>query len=91
MNDEPKSAPPAPWVLILAGGRGTRFWPASRRLRPKHVLPLLGAEGETLLQATVDRAGEITSADRVFIITAEEQQSVVVGACEGLAEANIIL
>ena len=71
-----------PWILILAGGRGTRFWPASRRLRPKHVLPLLGSEGINLLQATVGRARDITPSERIFIITAEEQESVVAAACK---------
>jgi len=91
MSDETMPTPNRPWVLILAGGRGTRFWPASRRLRPKHVLPLLGEEGQSLLQATIDRAGTITSNDRIFIITAEEQESVVVAACEGLEGENIIV
>ena len=41
------------YVLIMAGGGGTRLWPLSRPERPKPFLPLLG--GETLLQATVRR------------------------------------
>ncbi|MFQ5654661.1 MAG: sugar phosphate nucleotidyltransferase, partial [Planctomycetota bacterium] len=38
-------------VLIMAGGAGTRFWPLSRRLRPKQFLPLVGER--SLLQETV--------------------------------------
>jgi mannose-1-phosphate guanylyltransferase len=41
-------------AIVLAGGSGTRFWPASRRTRPKQLLPLSGEE--SLLQATVRRA-----------------------------------
>src|SRR4051812_30360687 len=40
-------------ALILAGGAGTRFWPASRSARPKQLLPLLG--GEPLIAATASR------------------------------------
>lgn len=40
-------------VVILAGGRGERFWPLSRRTRPKQFLPLVGSR--SLLQETVDR------------------------------------
>ncbi len=55
-------------ALILAGGSGTRFWPASRRRRPKQLLPLAG--GETLLAATVERARPL--ADGIWISTTAE-------------------
>jgi mannose-1-phosphate guanylyltransferase len=42
-------------VLILAGGRGERFWPWSRPERPKQLLPLARG-GRTLLGATLERA-----------------------------------
>ena len=41
------------YVVVMAGGGGTRLWPLSRPERPKPFLPLLG--DETLLQATVRR------------------------------------
>ncbi len=54
-------------ALILAGGSGTRFWPASRRLRPKQLLTL---EGErSLLQTTVDRLAPLVPPERVWIST----------------------
>ena len=43
------------FVLILAGGRGERFWPWSRPERPKQLLPLASG-GRTLLRATFERA-----------------------------------
>jgi mannose-1-phosphate guanylyltransferase len=56
--------------VILAGGSGTRLWPASRRARPKQFLAL-GADGETLLAAAV-RMGRSVAGD-VVIVTAESQ------------------
>lgn len=54
-------------ALVLAGGSGTRFWPASRRSKPKQLLAL---EGErTLLQATVDRLAPLVPANHVWIAT----------------------
>ena len=47
-------------AVIMAGGSGTRFWPASRKLRPKQLLPLAGQR--TMIQSTVDRLGRLDSA-----------------------------
>ena len=43
------------YAVIMAGGAGTRFWPASRELRPKQILALAGNDDESLLAATVRR------------------------------------
>lgn len=56
-------------AVILAGGSGTRFWPASRRERPKQLLPLAGRPGEPLIAATVRRLAPLVSPDRVWIAT----------------------
>lgn len=71
------SEPKKPWILILAGGAGTRFWPASRRDRPKHVLHGLGGDGKSLLQATVERVTPITKPERVFVVTSADQADLV--------------
>src|SRR5262249_49078474 len=55
--------------LILAGGRGTRFWPRSRRTRAKQVLRLFGER--SLIQQTVDRLKPILPPERLWIITNE--------------------
>lgn len=55
------------YAAIMAGGRGTRFWPLSRSDRPKQILPILGPR--TMIQMTVDRTGEIIPPDKVLVIT----------------------
>src|SRR6187402_518633 len=60
------------YAVIMAGGSGTRFWPASRVRRPKQLLPLAGKnDGETLLAATVRRLEPLVPADRVVVVTGE--------------------
>jgi len=55
-------------ALILAGGVGERFWPLSRRSRPKQLLPLAG-EGQTLLGDTVERIAPLIAIDDVYVVT----------------------
>src|SRR5436305_2582070 len=53
--------------LILAGGRGTRFWPKSRRATAKQVLRLFG--DRSLIQQTVDRLRPILPPERIWVLT----------------------
>lgn len=54
-------------AIIMAGGSGSRFWPASRADRPKQLLDLVG--GKTMIQATVARLEELVPAERVLVVT----------------------
>src|SRR5947209_8719031 len=62
--------------LILAGGRGTRFWPRSRRSRAKQVLPFFGER--SLIQQTVDRLAPVLSPDRLWILTNDHLRDEIV-------------
>jgi len=57
-------------VLIMAGGRGTRLWPLSRRDRPKQFLPLV--TDRTLLEDTYARVAPLVPPARVFVVAEEE-------------------
>jgi mannose-1-phosphate guanylyltransferase len=56
-------------AVILAGGRGTRFWPRSRTRTPKQLLPVVG--DLSLLQQTVRRVRGLIPAERVWVVTSE--------------------
>ena len=60
-------------AVILAGGRGTRFWPRSRTKTPKQLLHIFG-EG-TMLEQTVARLRPLVPADRIWTVTNAEQVS----------------
>ncbi len=53
--------------LILAGGRGTRFWPRSRTRTPKQLLPFVGEN--TLLQETLERLRAVVPPERIWVLT----------------------
>ncbi len=59
------------YAVIMAGGSGTRFWPKSRRDRPKQLLCLSGAT--TMLQQTVARIEPLVPRDRILIVTGADQ------------------
>ncbi|MEI9814402.1 MAG: mannose-1-phosphate guanylyltransferase [Acidobacteriota bacterium] len=62
--------------LILAGGRGTRFWPLSRRASAKQVLRLFG--DRSLIQQTVDRLKPILPPERIWILTNDHLRAEIV-------------
>jgi mannose-1-phosphate guanylyltransferase len=83
-------SPPMPekFVVIIAGGRGERFWPQSRLRRPKHLLPIVG--GKPMLAQTLDRVRALAPAKNTFIITSVQQEAAVREVCPQLPRANIV-
>ena len=65
-----KTDPPVLHALILAGGSGTRFWPLSRRRRPKQLLALDGED--SLLRATVLRLAPVVEARSIWVCTTRD-------------------
>jgi mannose-1-phosphate guanylyltransferase len=61
------------FVLVMAGGRGTRFWPESTSKKPKQYLNLLG--DKSLLEATLDRFDGLIAKQNRYIVTVKEQAS----------------
>src|SRR5712691_9945029 len=64
------------YALILAGGRGTRFWPRSRRARAKQILRFGGER--SLIQQTVDRLRPLLPPNRIWILTNEHLRDEIV-------------
>jgi mannose-1-phosphate guanylyltransferase len=83
-------AAPERFAIVMAGGFGTRFWPASRAARPKQFLALAGSD-ETLLQATVRRASALCGFDRVLVVTAERHAALAQEQLPDLPTANLLL
>ena len=55
------------YTVLMAGGAGTRFWPLSRRRRPKQVLPIAG--DDPMIRVTVDRLGDLVTPSRLLTST----------------------
>src|SRR5919198_599271 len=76
------------YALILAGGSGERFWPLSRRARPKQLLRLIS--GKTLLEETLARLDGLIPRERILILTNTEQESAVRKMLGDFPKENIV-
>ena len=75
-------------AIVMAGGSGTRFWPASRAILPKQLLPLAGSK--TLLEDTVDRLDGLVPPDRVMVVTAGRLLDAVRRQLPQVPEAGLV-
>jgi mannose-1-phosphate guanylyltransferase len=64
------------YVIIMAGGVGSRFWPLSRRNKPKQFLDILGT-GETLIQQTTRRFKSTCPRENIYVVTSAEHKDLV--------------
>ncbi|MBM4374975.1 MAG: mannose-1-phosphate guanylyltransferase [Deltaproteobacteria bacterium] len=76
-------------AVIMAGGAGTRFWPASRRLRPKQLLPLAG--DEALLRQAVSRVLPLCGSKRVWIATGAHLADATLAALPELGREQLLV
>jgi len=78
------------YAVIMAGGAGTRFWPASRSDRPKQLLPLAGKGNEPLIAASVRRILPICPPERVVVVTARHLTDAMRAALPDLPAENFL-
>src|SRR5437868_4739497 len=76
------------YVIIMAGGRGERFWPVSREKTPKQLIPLLGKR--SFLQDAVDRVAPLVPLKNILVITNEVQAPEVRRQLPKLPKQNVI-
>ena len=78
------------FIVIMAGGVGSRFWPASRESQPKQFLDILGV-GKSLLRMTFERFEKLVPPERMFIMTNQLYKAQVMEHLPEIPERNILL
>ncbi|MEP6794294.1 MAG: mannose-1-phosphate guanylyltransferase [Saprospiraceae bacterium] len=78
-----------PFVLIMAGGVGSRFWPASRENLPKQFLDITGT-GKSLIQSTFDRFASFIPVENIYVITHQDYAELTLNAIAGFKHKNLI-
>src|SRR5579864_7372042 len=76
------------YPVILAGGRGTRFWPLSRKKRAKQLLALDGKQ--TMIQQTVSRLLPLAPARKFWVITNEDLRPAIAKQLPKLPKAQVL-
>lgn len=78
-----------PYVVIMAGGSGERFWPWSRKQHPKQLLRLTSTT-LTMLDEAIQRIAPLVPAERILIITSEVLRDAIIAGVPSLPAANVI-
>lgn len=76
------------YIVIMAGGRGERFWPESRLTCPKQLLPIVGEKA--MLAQTIDRLEGLVPVENIFVITNAVQRDAVLEICPELDPAKVV-
>ncbi len=76
-------------AVIMAGGRGTRFWPRSREKKPKHLLDIISAR--TIIQETVDRIKELIAPQNILVVTGKKHARELIKQLPEIPLKNIII
>jgi mannose-1-phosphate guanylyltransferase len=76
-------------AVVMAGGSGTRFWPASRTSRPKQFLPLAG--GKPMIEATIDRLAGLCDVDHVWVATSKKLGKPITKLLPSLPKDRLVL
>jgi mannose-1-phosphate guanylyltransferase len=77
------------YVVLMAGGVGTRFWPYSRNSQPKQFLDVLGV-GKTLLQATYERFLPLCPKENIYVVTHEEHFDITRRQLPDISDSQIL-
>ncbi len=77
------------YVAIMAGGVGSRFWPASRTAKPKQFLDILGV-GKSLLQMTYERFLPLCPPEHLFVVTNAIYRDIVIEQLPGISPSQIL-
>lgn len=77
------------YLVILAGGAGSRFWPISSEELPKQFLDILGC-GRTLIQLTLERFNGLIPKENVWVVTAEKYREIVMEQLPEVPSGNIL-
>ena len=78
------------YILIMAGGVGSRFWPKSRTHFPKQFIDILGI-GKSLLQLTYERFLKTCPKENIYILSNQQYLNLIQDQLEGIANENILL
>lgn len=76
-------------ALIMAGGRGERFWPKSRKCLPKQFLSLTD-DGKTMIQLTVERLIPLVNLEDIFVVTNKDYKELVLKQLPDIPRENVL-
>ena len=77
------------YAILMAGGVGSRFWPASNKSSPKQFLDIL-AVGETLFQTTFKRLSRLIPQENIYVLTNEDYVDVIKEQISSIHDDQIV-